>query len=55
MAEITGHLSLTEVPHFGLLVQFVYDVEEYAYDEDDHELLGKIDELRAALAELGRA
>lgn len=53
MAEpILVTYSLTEVPHFGRLVEFVADVYTYANETDDYALQGLVDTLRDDLIEL---
>lgn len=44
------HISMTEVPHFCRLVDFVAAVERYADEECDMTLRSMVEELRADLA-----
>jgi hypothetical protein len=49
MAQI-AFVSVTELPQFRILVDFVQHVQEIADDRDDTDLLDMLDQLRYRLA-----
>jgi hypothetical protein len=52
--EILLTFSMTEIPHFERLVEFLNDAEDHARDVDDYTLLALVDQARDELAELSR-
>jgi uncharacterized glyoxalase superfamily metalloenzyme YdcJ len=50
--EVRFSVSVTEVPQFRRLVEFVADVEGYARLAYDHDLMRMVEELREDLRDL---
>lgn len=48
--EVTVEVSLTEMPHFQRLVQFLEQADRLAQDRDDDELQDLVDATRDDLA-----